>query len=349
MKTATDESAVNRPSTGKIPAGLPPLAPAPAVADDGGVAVPSFELPFSAFASTNARDSYVRRLRNPMPIVPDIAEIRKITDEKIRPQVLAAQALYPCTSSKSTLAGIPIETFLPAGGIAPENEHRVLINLHGGGFVAGGGGVAGAVESIPVAGEGRIKVISVDYRLAPEHPFPAPNEDLEAVYRALIEKYRPETIGIYGCSAGGVLTGQAIAWFLKQQLPLPGAVGIFCASLHGFDQGDSAHLQPRLGSVIRIIPPQKPNIPEDPLVRPSASKAVLKAFPPTLFLTGTRAPEMSGACQSHLELRELGVNSNLLLFDGLDHGFYSDVTLPESKRAITLMTRFFADNLGTSR
>ena len=82
---------------------------------------------------------------------------------------------------------------------------------------------------------------------------------------------------------------------------------------------------------------------------PAASKDVLKVFPPTLFLTGTRAPEMSAAAQSHLELRELGVKSELLLFDGMDHGFLGDADLPESQRAYQLIVQFFAENLGTRR
>ena len=93
----------------------------------------------------------------------------------------------------------------------------------------------------------------------------------------------------------------------------------------------------------------KPKFPTDPLQYPSASEDVLRGFPPTLFLTGTRAPDMSGAVQAHLQLRELGVKSELLLFDGMDHGFYTDVTLPESQRAYKLIARFFAEHLGTKR
>jgi epsilon-lactone hydrolase len=104
-----------------------------------------------------------------------------------------------------------------------------------------------------------------------------------------------------------------------------------------------------LGSVIPIIPSAKPKFPTDPLQYPSASKDVLKGFPATLFLTGTRAPEMSGATQAHLQLLELGVKSELLLFDGMDHGFYTDVTFPESQRAYKLIAQFFAEHLGTKR
>jgi len=345
-----------------VAAEFPGIAPNPPVQDDGTITTPSYGLPFSSFASREATESFVSRLRNPMPIIPDIAKTRQIANDRVAPLLEKAKSLYPYSSSKSVMGGVPVETFVPAAGIAPENKDRVLIELHGGGFVAGGGGPGGAIESIPIAGVGRIKVVAVDYRMAPENRFPAASEDVAAVYRELLKTHRPQNIGIFGCSAGGILASQAIPWFLKEHLPLPGAIGVFCASNHTFADGDSAQLWPRMGSVIRLIPAAKPDdtfgraspylagaSTKDPLAVPSASKDVLKAFPPTLFLTGTRAPEMSGAAQSHLELRELGVKSELLLFDGMDHGFFADPSLPESVRAYELIAQFFAENLGSKR
>ena len=340
---------------------MPKLASPPPIADDGTITTPSFELPFSAYASEEAKRALVRRLRNPMPtpMSSDINERRRGLDETFfGPQFERARALYPCSSKKSSIGGVPVETFEPASGISPENRERVLINLHGGGFIVGGGGLAGAVESIPIASVGRIRVVSVDYRMAPEHRFPAATEDVVAVYRQLLESHEPANIGIYGCSAGGMLTGEAVAWLLEKHLPLPGAIGIFCASTHRMGEGDSAYIGPHLGSTLPMLPPAKGEerveitpyflgtSPSDPLVVPSASRDVLRAFPPTLFLTGTRAPEMSGAALSHLELRELGVRSELLVFDGMDHGFVGDPDLPESQRAYHLVAQFFAENLG---
>lgn len=105
-------------------------------------------------------------------------------------------------------------------------------------------------------------------------------------------------------------------------------------------------MQPRPGSTVPIIPPVIPEetfgagnayfagvSTREPLAVPRASKEILKAFPPTLFLTGTRAPEMSAAAQSHLELKQLGVKSELLLFDGMDHGFYFGQTVGRNPRS----------------
>jgi len=83
------------------------------------------------------------------------------------------------------------------------------------------------MESIPIASLGKIKVITVDYREGPEAQFPAASEDVAAVYRALLKTYSPSSIGIYGCSAGGILTAESVAWFQSHGLPTPGAIGLF--------------------------------------------------------------------------------------------------------------------------
>lgn len=339
------------------------VAPPLQVEPDGTMTTVAFPLPFSSLASEEAAKAFAERINTPRPAsrpqgAMDIAAIRRGTDQKLAPMLEMGKRLYPYTSVKAKIGEVPVETFTPTSGIAPENSNRIVIQVHGGGFIAGGGGLTGTIESIPLASIGRIKVVSVDYRMAPEYRFPAASEDVEVVYRELLKTYRPENIAIYGCSAGGMLSGQAVTWFQKKGLPRPGAIGIICASTRSFNEGDSAQLWTRMGSTLPIVPPAKPNRtfagnayfagsdPMDPAAIPSASKDALAKFPPTLFLTGTRAPEMSAAAYSHMELIELGVKSELQLFDGLDHGFYSDFRLPESRRAYNLIWKFFNENLG---
>ncbi len=332
----------------------------PTVKDDGTITLPSFDLPPSSYASPESQKYVVQQFRfTPHGRPTSIEAARQGVDEKFYgPKIETLSRLYPYTSTRSVMGGVPVETFVPKVGIAAQNQQRVLINLHGGGFLFGGGGPAGAAESIPIAGLGHIKVISVDYRLAPEHRFPAASEDIAAVYRELLKTYRPKSIGIYGCSAGGYLTAESIAWFHKEGLPIPGAIGIFCASTHRHGEGDSAQIWPRLQSVQqeqslaldpdRFNPVREPYFagasPKDPLAVPAASTDVLRAFPATLFVTSSRAPEMSAALQSHLELVELGVKSQLLIFDGMEHGFIV-YPVPEATRAHKLIARFFLENL----
>ena len=139
----------------------------------------------------------------------------------------------------TNISDVPVEEFEPASGIAPSNTNRVLINLHGGAFLAGAV-YLGRVESAPIAALGRIKVVSVDYRQGYEHKFPAASEDVAAVFEALAKQYPPRNIGIYGCSAGGALTAQATAWLLDEGMPAPGAIGIF-GSGAGRGRGDAMY------------------------------------------------------------------------------------------------------------
>jgi hypothetical protein len=127
---------------------------------------------------------------------------------------------------------VPTKVILPKGGVSVANKGRVLINVHGGGFYAGAGAES-LIESIPVAALGKLKVITIDYRQGPEYKFPAASEDTASVYKGLLKDYKPHNIGIYGCSAGGILTAMAVAWLENEKLPLPGAIGIFGAGAFG--------------------------------------------------------------------------------------------------------------------
>ena len=63
-----------------------------------------------------------------------------------------------------------------------------------------------------------MRVISIDYRLAPQAKFPEATEDVAAVYREVLKSTPARYIGIFGCSAGGLLTAQSLAWFQRQHL-----------------------------------------------------------------------------------------------------------------------------------
>jgi hypothetical protein len=116
------------------------------------------------------------------------------------------------------IGGVGTQIVAPKSGVSADNCTRVLSNLHGGGFVLGAG-LGGSAESIPVSAVGRFKVISIDYRQAPEHSFPAASEDVASVFTELLKQYPAKNIGIYGSSAGGILTAMTVAWLQKKKLP----------------------------------------------------------------------------------------------------------------------------------
>ncbi len=186
---------------------------------DGTVHVPAHSVPMSSFLSTEGKAYVTEHLLNMQK--PELL----VQDSGIPPLLkgyLARQhELFAVERKDITLGGVHAYEYLPKDGIAASNAKRVLINLHGGGF-SGCWPACAELESIPVASMGRIRVVSLDYRQGPKHRFPAASEDVAAAYRELLKTYKPQDIGIYGCSAGGMLTGMAVAWFQQHSLPRPG-------------------------------------------------------------------------------------------------------------------------------
>lgn len=346
-----------------IVAQTPPAAPARDGAPSGEVVLDGVTVPVSDLLSREGAD-YLRHLIVDRPFGASLAEIgaERARQDAIMLGFLAPmRARYKVDIAEERIGGIVTDVVTPAGGIPPENRDRILINLHGGGFVTGGRS-ASLVESVPLAALMRIKVISIDYRMAPEHSFPAASEDVAAVYRALLRTHHPLRIGLYGCSAGGMLTGQAIAWFQTHALPNPAAIGVFCAPLGKLARGDSAvlagplngmRMPPRLAASSADSAAAAPRGPDylagvgdaDPLVYPQAAPALLAKFPPTLFITGTRAFEFSAALDSHNRLTRAGVESRFHGWDGMFHGFFYNADLPESREAYDIMVKFFESHL----
>jgi monoterpene epsilon-lactone hydrolase len=323
--------------------------------DDGSLNIASFTLPFSEYASPEAKAEQAGRLGRlaetqarqqgglptAEPGAPDILH---------KPWFEAQWKRYPATMTSEKIAGVDVQIFQPKTGVARENSRRVIINLHGGAFLYGWP-FGSQIESLPIASEGKIKVVSVNYRMAPAHKFPAASEDVAAVYRELLKSHKPSEIGIYGCSAGGILAGEAVAWFDKVGLPQPAGVAIVSATLSPGFGGDSAYLTPRMGGYFPVPDPSKePRIPyftkadlADPLAFPGNSPALLAKFPPTLLATGTRAGDMSATVKSHMDLVSAGVEAKLYLWDGLEHCFLYNPEMPESRQAYKLINKFFAD------
>ena len=156
----------------------------------------------------------------------------------LAPQVAGMRKLYSVDVIDQTISGIPTRIVTPKD--KPFDGKRVLINLHGGGFTMCAEACA-LLESVPIAALGGYKVVTVNYRMAPEATHPAGVEDVATVYRELLKSYKPKNIGIYGCSAGGALTAETAAWLPAHGLPQAGAVVYSarerCASARGIRPG----------------------------------------------------------------------------------------------------------------
>lgn len=125
---------------------------------------------------------------------------------------------------RSPLGGVPCERAVPPGA----SSDRIVLYLHGGGYALGSArayrGFAARLAAVVGA-----EAVVPDYRLSPEHPYPAALDDVIAVYRGLLDAGQdPASIIVVGDSAGGGLTLALVASLRARDIELPRALGLIC-------------------------------------------------------------------------------------------------------------------------
>jgi acetyl esterase/lipase len=326
----------------------PAAQPDSATFDQDGTAHITRVIPMPPTISAEAQkwlDSLDQQKPTPMEALP---ERRVHTDAWRKWDTAEALKIYPVKIEEATTGGVRTDLITPLSNPTPE---RVLINLHGGGFNSDSGSL---IEGIPIANLAKIKVVSVYYRLAPENPFPAAVDDVVAVYKELLKTYKPRNIGIYGTSAGAILTAEVAVRLKQLGLPLPAALGIFSGLADFIRPGDSWQMY-TLNGLPGFLEPTDPNHPhddeyvgktdrKDPVLSPLF--ADLRGMPPSLLVTSTRDILLSGTTIFHRALIGAGNDAQLVVFEALPHAFWYHFELPETKEALELMAKFFDQKVG---
>lgn len=270
-------------------------------------------------------------------IVATLPALREQLHVKVEPQVIDGVKTFTVTPER-----------LPS-----QNRNRLLIHVHGGCYVSNPG-ESGTVEAILMAGLGGFKVISVDYRMPPDAPYPAALDDAMTVWKAALKMTDPRNMAIFGTSAGGALTLSMVLRAKQEDLPLPGAIasGTPMADLTG--RGDSFATNAMLDNVLvaygascdkRAALYANGHDLKDPLLSPVYGD--MRGFPPTILTTGTRDLLLSNTVRVHRKLRQAGVEAVLQVFEGQSHAQYlRDVNAPETKDAISEIAHFFDRHLG---
>jgi acetyl esterase/lipase len=260
------------------------------------------------------------------------------------------RATYPVEIEQTTVAGVKAKIVTPKRA-APQKRDRVLICLHGGGFTADSGSV---FESTSIAALTGTRVIAVEYRLAPQYPFPAAVDDTVAVYKDALKTYASKKIGMYGTSAGAVLTAQAAVESRRLGLPLPAVLGFFSGYVDLSRYGDSRFLYGTRGftdfsSMLAgfkagdLAPYVAGHDRKDPVLSPIYTN--LQGFPPTLCMTSTRDHCLSGTVDFHRALLRAGADARLMVFDAMPHAFWYLFDLPESREALDAQASFLDRHL----
>jgi epsilon-lactone hydrolase len=251
-----------------------------------------------------------------------------------------------------TMGGVKAYMVTPET-IAPQNRNRLLVHVHGGCFVSFPG-ESGTAEAIYMAGFGGFRVISVDYRMPPDYPYPAGLDDAMSVWREAVKMASPKNMAIFGSSAGGNLTLAMVLRAKMDKLPLPGAIapGTPMSDLTG--AGDSFQTNAMVDNVLvaygancdkRAALYTAGRDLKDPLLSPVYGD--YSGFPPAILTTGTRDLLLSNTVRVHRKLRQAGIEAVLQVFEGQSHAqYYRDVNAPETKEAFEEIARFFDRHLG---
>lgn len=278
-------------------------------------------------------------LRNPITR----AGIRLAAANHLKPLNKGRAKRFGVDVTKGRIAGVPVK-HVRKQGIDAESDQRLLINFHGGGFVVDSGSLT---ETIPIAGMTGIPVVTVFYRMAPEHPFPAAVDDALAVYRDALMHRRASAIGIYGSSAGAVLTLQLLARIKAEGLPMPAAAGFFSGAGDLGVVGDcEAYLPPIMGArsaAETLADYCAETSRDDPLLSPL--RGDLSGLPPILAMTSTRDQLLSHTIIADLALREAGVDVDLRVYEGMAHAFWAWIECPETDVALAAQAEFFTTHL----
>jgi monoterpene epsilon-lactone hydrolase len=250
-------------------------------------------------------------------------------------------------SEQVTIAGVNCYILTP-DSVPEQNRNRLLVHLHGGGYVFSPGESA-TREGILMAGFGKFKVISIDYRMPPDFPYPAAMDDAMAVWKEVAKIGDPKKMAIFGTSTGGGMTLAMVLRARTEGLPLPAATAPGTPWSDMTKTGDTFFTNEKvdnilvsndgwLGDAAKLYAAGHDL--KDPQLSPVYGD--LTGFPPTILTSGTRDLFLSNTVRVHRKLRQAGVVTDLHVFEGQSHAQYAgDADAPETKEHFGELTAFF--------
>lgn len=318
--------------------------------------VPARSIPVPDTVSPQMQAIIAQPLSPNWSVVPKTTEEWKARVEKVNLGVLAElpklRDALGVTVQPTVIAGVKAFIVSPKS-IPARNRNRLLLHFHGG-FRVYYPGEAGTREAILLAGFGGFKVISVDYRMPPDFPYPASLDDAFAVYRELLKTTVPANIGVFGTSAGGSLTLATLLRAKMEHLAMPGAIAPSTPTADLTKTGDSLFTNEMVDNVLvsqdgfsraTIQLYANGHDLKDPLISPVYGD--MHGFPPAILTSGTRDLYLSNAVRVHRKLRAAGVEAVLQLWEGQSHSqFNRDINAPETKEYNEEVARFFDLHLG---
>lgn len=282
------------------------------------------------------------RARDPMAARPGPAQL---TDEQLHAAVVELrhrlEVLAELGPAPTHVMVEAVDEPVPSDWVVSEDAEpdRVVLHLHGGAYFAGSPRTHRRLAA-DLSRAARARVLVPDYRLAPEHAFPAALEDALAVYKWLLARddVDPGRVAVTGDSAGGGLALSVLLAAREEGLPLPASyvglspwtdLGATGRTLTTKSEADPVLSGPLVARAAEVYVASAS--PEDPLISPLYGD--LKGLPPMLVHVGSEEVLLDDARRLVTRAREAGVPADLAVFDGLWHVFHAFPGTPEAARA----------------
>jgi monoterpene epsilon-lactone hydrolase len=292
------------------------------------------------------RDLVHQILRNaPFDLGGDVTVHRPLLEQMLTAQPLPEDVRI----TPGELGGIPV-VFIDIDGVEPRGT---ILHAHGGGFALGSARGSVGLASMLARGTG-MRAVSVDYRLAPEHPYPAALQDVTAAYRALLARLSDsDRVIVSGESAGGNLAIELLIACKSEGLTMPAAAVLFSPmtdlTVSGASFTGKTRLDPNISAEairtrVQDYLDDTDTPPTDPLVSPVF--ADLTGLPPLLIQAGSHEVLLDDATMLAVKAAADDVAVILDITPGVPHVFQAFAAiLEEGDAALGRAARFINDNL----
>ena len=279
-----------------------------------------------------------------------LAVIAERTEESLA-QVRTLIEQFPVSVENDEIQGVNVYHVAP-DEVDTRHENHLFCYVHGGAYILNGG-EAGVLEAVVIALRAKMRVLSIDYRMPPPHPFPAGLDDVVTLYRHLLGNRPAKSMALGGSSAGSGLILAAVHKFIQQGLDLPGALYAGTPWTDLTKTGDSYYTNEGIDRLLVTYDGLLAGAAKlyagdhdlkDPLISPIYGD--FRGFPPTFLVTGTRDLFLSCTARAHIALRAAGAVADILVYEGMSHGEYGAVAdSPESQQTYAELNAFLLQHL----
>jgi monoterpene epsilon-lactone hydrolase len=295
--------------------------------------VPAFPVPAFLYP-TLSRPSRIPAFRKQFQDGEDVIEEKLIADHGL-------------SLERIELGGVPVLVVTPPD-LDPNLPGTIVWNIHGGGFVMG---TARERNALLTAAELKVPVYSVEYTLSPEAAYPVAIEQSLTVYRELIGRHDPKRIIGMSASAGVAIMVAVVQRAQQAGLPMIGAIALYAPATDLSGAGDSVvvntkrDLQPSEMALSMAMQNYTLTADlHDPGVSPLYGEFGA-GWPATVINTGTRDIMLSSGIRLYWKLREHDLPTELLVSEGMWHGFHWEPEIPEAIRARAAVRRFVTEHI----